>query len=153
MSLQTWLEEFMPVDPALAAGQSDLAAAEHSLKKWCGVSLENQNRHDVIYTRNNYIEEDNGYRKRLESINCALCIRSRDKYREAGEPELSEEMLSVTLCSVEYCACCPIVKMNNRTCSEEYNDSSNDNAAAMITLLELTVDWCKKQEALTHAEN
>ena len=62
------MEEFMPV-PASEAVTSELAAAQHSLRKWRGLLLANVEKHGIT-------------RKDIpgpEGSNCALCCRHDDE--------------------------------------------------------------------------
>lgn len=47
MSMKTWKEEFYPVGADEAAKGGNLAAVEHSIKKWEGLTLENLAAHGV----------------------------------------------------------------------------------------------------------
>lgn len=59
MSVETWAEEFMPID-TLPDGADDRFCLEHALKKWGGALLENCEKHGVRYFRHKIAVAD-GY--------------------------------------------------------------------------------------------
>lgn len=79
MSLQTWIEEFYPVDAQAVANTNDvMAMVEHSIKKWEGLRLENLMKHKVILASDGvYDSYDNifttGPGFRFSGESCALC--------------------------------------------------------------------------------
>jgi len=64
MSLQTWMEEFMPVPPSDAV-TSEQEAIEHCLRKWKGLRAEAKYKHQ-------FSDVPTG------NANCALCLRHDD---------------------------------------------------------------------------
>jgi hypothetical protein len=88
MSLQTWKDEFYNV-PAEEAAESPLSAAQHSLKKWRGLTTENLERHGMMKegeSRN--IWNGWGGRFNVDGYTCALCISVDDNCRKCGLWEL-----------------------------------------------------------------
>lgn len=146
----------MPVSAAEAATVSDIAAAEHSLNKWRGLTTENLEKHG-LNRKTNVIFNGDKYAFSLGSSNCALCRRSEYKHIAAGQPPRPGALEDLED-DPEYCQMCPIVKQTQKTCSEEYRnlwdyESSSAGVRPMIALLELTVAWCKKAEALRVENN
>lgn len=68
MSLQSWKEEFYPVDASEVKKEDALA---HSLKKWIGLRYENLERHNVA--RHGSYLEDGEYSFMVTADSCALC--------------------------------------------------------------------------------
>lgn len=79
MSLQSWKEEFYPVDASDCPKED---AIEHSLLKWVGLRRENRGRHDVgLDGFNGVIEQSlkSGDRLGIDSVSCALCVVHLDR--------------------------------------------------------------------------
>jgi hypothetical protein len=73
MSLESWMEEFYPVE-ASSSATSDEDALAHSLKKWEGLTEENLKKHGV-QRRAVCLEDDAGHLFGIDSETCALCQR------------------------------------------------------------------------------
>ena len=75
MSIQSWLEEFYPVEAAKATA-TDLVALDHSIQKWKGFTKENLGGHGLFFSgdaaiASAYVNEE----IHAGIINCALCNR------------------------------------------------------------------------------
>jgi hypothetical protein len=65
MSLESWKTEFYDVPADKFVGTCDqLAAAQHSLKKWLGLRQENLDAHDITIHSVSHL---------IDASNCALC--------------------------------------------------------------------------------
>jgi len=77
MSLETWKEEFYPVDAdCFSVDNPDIELVEHSLRKWRGLRDKNIKKHNVVH---NIVvgevydkAEDEGY-VQIGAESCALC--------------------------------------------------------------------------------
>lgn len=77
MSLQTWKDEFYPVE-AKEATQDDKTALLHSIKKWTGLLPENMKKHDVKYSesiKTDLIDNEPFAYFGVDAYSCALCCR------------------------------------------------------------------------------
>ena len=101
MSLETWREEFYPVEPSKKMTKRQ--AVEHSLKKWQGLSKGNLNKHKV-YKEYSYIKYENDD-FRIDGFSCALCY----KY------------LDYSLSSPDDCKKCPLFKTLGHPCDKDMN--------------------------------
>ena len=133
MSVNTWINEFMPVEADEVKG-SNKDYINHSLKKWYGLQSENLSKHkmkvgDVDYF--SIIEDNEGNTVTIGSPSCALCVHHLD---DGG------------------CGSCPIVRFKGHTCDEsgEKGELSswdewvqNKDPKPMIKLLEQTLKWVK----------
>lgn len=81
MSMKTWKEKFYPVEAEVAAKDGVLAAVDHSIKKWEGLTQENLKAHGVrqqlhvITTLGNpmaNIKSPNNFS--VNGRTCALCV-------------------------------------------------------------------------------
>lgn len=144
MTLKTWLEEFYPERAdTFRAEQSNpenkLAATEHSLLKWRGLTVENLKKHDVrVTSRREVVESGKGDVNPwsldqeylgIDSYSCALCQLTGDD-----------------------CSRCPIVEARGHRCDvrsyEQGNGMSewstfmiNTDPKPMIALLEKTREY------------
>lgn len=82
MSLKSWKEEFCPDDAVVAAKESDLAATEHCIKKWAGVSKEALAAHNMTKVSMRTCIQEIGAEKAtaenafwFDTESCALCQR------------------------------------------------------------------------------
>jgi len=77
MSIQTWLDDFYPVDASDPSVQeSELKAARHSLRKWRGLFPFNLEKHKVnidIFFCILHDEKDDLEFNPISSASCALC--------------------------------------------------------------------------------
>lgn len=71
MSLETWKEEFYPIEADKSVG-SQLEAVEHSLRKWRGLDADTLKRHGLRQAYYN-LEEDRGGKFHIDYTSCALC--------------------------------------------------------------------------------
>jgi hypothetical protein len=76
MSLETWKQEFYPVEAETATG-SELEATLHSLRKWLGLRKSNLTKHGLIAMHNSgyIIESSDNHEFGIDRISCALCKR------------------------------------------------------------------------------
>jgi len=72
MSLDTWIEEYMPEPPETAAGKGEVAALLHSIRKWDGFRRCNLDRHGVTLD-GAYIHDGTRCRPMAQPGRCALC--------------------------------------------------------------------------------
>lgn len=70
MSLETWKEEFYPID---AEYVSEEDAVEHSLRKWIGLRAGNLAKHNLDH-HGKRIFDTNGAYIWISESSCALCI-------------------------------------------------------------------------------
>lgn len=73
MSMQTWMEEFYPVEAEKVPAAQAVA---HSLRKWRGLRPDNMKRHGVFWGYKhtlNYITDAGGYCLFIDAGSCALC--------------------------------------------------------------------------------
>lgn len=127
MSLASWKREFYPITAKQAAKQGDLAAAEHSLKKWEGALPENAKRHGVIVDGIELLA--NGRAFSFVDKTCALCER------HASPPPFP---------AGQECEKCPLGITLGRPCAgwddEPYGAMESDsNPRPMIAALRKTV--------------
>ena len=120
MSLQSWKDEFYPVD-ASECGKSHREQLEHSLRKWRGATKENAAKHGCFYKDHFVISkaesECSGYPKAMGfgTKSCALCKNNR-------------------------CRDCPIFLSGRHSCISivsEYAASDNDPSSIIAVLEEL----------------
>src|SRR5690242_1497082 len=120
MSLQTWLEEFMPEPADEAAEKSDLVAAEHSLRKWRGLTQDNAAKHGLV---RNMHQLNAGASDvdifTIDSSTCALCKYSQLRHWDAGSPDWPEEHKERMIGEEEYCQFCPIFHKTGDSCHTE----------------------------------
>ena len=143
MSIQTWLEEFMPVDPDTYAGSEiveNMTAKEavlHSIKKWEGALPENLEKHNLnygshaIYDLYNLDEE-----VEFSGDNCALCA----KY-----PRCSSNYIPGTGKMEKKCPDCPLNNYLGEMCAEIYGESEF-TPQPMISALKGTLKMSEEQE-------
>ena len=121
MSLESWIEEFYPIE-ANYLTETDLIAINHCIKKWKGALPENLEKHRVKYKGHTIFNKENDISNYLEfyGSSCALC------YKYAGD--CIDQTIGPT---------CPIVRMLGKTCNEVYNSSESD-PKPMLELLHQT---------------
>jgi regulator of replication initiation timing len=132
MSLKTWKAEFYN-EEAEDATDTPLMAAQHSLKKWRGLTQENLENHggekEYHYLRIHF--RDDSFSVDTES--CALC------HLYYGEDKEEEE----------YCLFCPMYKIGD-CCefpSSSYKDwYHEDDPTGMIISLEKVVEMLEEGE-------
>jgi hypothetical protein len=74
MSLQTWKDEYYSVD-ATESIDTPLIAAQHSLKKWRGLTKENLEKHGLVKEgESREIWNGWGDRFSVDEESCALCV-------------------------------------------------------------------------------
>lgn len=79
MSMQSWLDEFYPVparDPS--AISDDIAACNHSIRKWSGLTQWNMQRHNVSLASRVVSDGSSHLTLGIDSSSCALCVRHYD---------------------------------------------------------------------------
>lgn len=133
MSLETWKDEFYPVE-ALAVLKKD--AVEHSLRKWRGLRAANRAKHGVVLEACGIVRGDDGAGLVIASSTCALCMWYSD--------------------SVGYCRRCPIVKCNGCGCDGDGSPYveflGRGDPEPMIALLEKTLAWEKARKKPARAK-
>lgn len=72
MSLETWKEEFYPIEADKSVG-SQLEAVEHSLRKWRGLDADTLKRHGLRQAYNG-LKEDGEPHFFIDYTSCALCL-------------------------------------------------------------------------------
>lgn len=80
MSLQSWKDEFYPVDAEELINDCPTLseAIQHSLTKWIGLRKDNLTRHDVVlYTSPLYVIESLDGNLAVDGDTCLLCLRYR----------------------------------------------------------------------------
>ena len=140
MSLESWKEEFYPVEANVYFGkennlQGAIEATEHALRKWKGLTKENLDEHglDFIYSWRIAEINDIKYNFSITGVTCACCQISRDEYGNID------------------CERCPIYFIHGHDCNDIYGDWQDDhNPSAMIKLLEDTLDWLKNTDEETY---
>lgn len=146
MSINTWKEEFYPIEADAAKGDA-LAAVEHSLRKWEGLRAENLTKHSCFVTTVGSIADDGAEAEgranmfRVNSESCALC-KYNDELVHHGD----------------YCESCPITMATGVPCDDvdgelEEDDiapwdewTMNQNPEPMIAVLNTTCEWLLGQQ-------
>lgn len=95
MSLETWKEEFYPIDAEYVSEEEDAVA--HSLRKWIGLRKENLDKHRISSTGWIGISDGDEY-VYIDSSTCALCQRYFDDE------------------AVNECASCPLFDLLGKRC-------------------------------------
>lgn len=137
MSLEQWKEEYFPggydaVREAAAAGP--LAAAQHSLNKWRGVSPEVLEEYDL--RRSDECVTDGNWYMPLDEDECALCEYDTKIRTQAGRKmDFTDEDT--------ICVDCPLRKVTGVRCSDPSSPywtwrHDGDNRP-MVAALEATV--------------
>lgn len=126
MSLETWKEEFYPIDTEYV---SEGNAVEHSLRKWIGLRVENLNKHGVTVRYSSVYDEDDTLCVNDES--CALCVHHMDNNDPDGDG----------------CLSCPLFCLLGRPCDKSDDGNSEyttfirySNPEPMIAALEQLVN-------------
>lgn len=137
MSLETWKEEFYPVEANEVKGA--IAATKHSLQKWIGLKEKNLKKHGMLAEGLRIKNKKDSYEEEGFTVaspsSCALC-ESFFKDCERGDP----------------CKRCPIFKYKGRSCCSDGADSTireyekfveedDKNPEPMIRLLRKTLKW------------
>lgn len=138
MSLKTWKAEFYPIDAnSPKATATPIAAIEHSLRKWRGLTAENLKRHEIVKDGQS-IESERGGRLVIADQSCSLCV----EYRHVSPPD--DDSYDLPACST-----CPVVVATGRKCISAYHGWENDEATAapMIALLERTLAHYQQKAA------
>jgi hypothetical protein len=136
MSLKSWREEFYPTDADSAADEGELAAVNHSIKKWSGLSATALAAHGMtkLPTRTLIQEADaailgaeNAFWFDMET--CALCMRT----------ETDGEVL---------CDKCIVFTATGSTCDDGPYSSwhMQGNPTPMQKLLAITRDYLLGQQ-------
>lgn len=73
MSLATWKAIFYPEEASAAAERGELAAVEHSIRKWEGATPENLKAHGLAVDET-VLQDDEGFEFNFDSDSCALCV-------------------------------------------------------------------------------
>jgi hypothetical protein len=132
MSLQSWKDEFYPVEASEIAKSdvTDLELIEHSIRKWEGLKQENLDRHEVVlgyfvvYAQN----EEDSENVDIDCTTCALCERHLEKTAD------------------KLCATCPVYLITGDICFAQYSALSyEDGPKPMIDLLNLVKDELKER--------
>ena len=88
MSIQTWLDEFMPKKPTKRMTKRQ--AVEHSLRKWEGLTKKNLKKHGVSVGWKK-IRDDEWNEFGINDESCALCIKYR-KNENCGKCPLAQTL-------------------------------------------------------------
>lgn len=124
MSIQSWYEEYYPINATAVAGERE--AIEHSLQKWRGFLPENLSKHKVFVNVNKMVDEEGQRAQNLdEGDSCALCKLFLDFTNESRR-----------------CCDCPIVKSGQASCYNKgsaFMHSSIRDPRLMIYVLEQTL--------------
>lgn len=114
MSIQSWMEEFFPVDATTLSQEfskgnvKDIDLINHSIRKWEGVLPDALSRHGLLHVSSMLISEDHPIVEsnfQLGSKNCSLCAI----YVE------------------QYCIDCPLYKEREGYSCDEINDEDAEN--------------------------
>lgn len=120
MSVQSWYDEFYPLDPIDIPIHE---AAEHSLKKWVGMLESNLKKHGI--NPDTHGDEHGNY---LDTA-CALCEHFQD-IQSLNHP----------------CKNCPLVLSGHKDCfhpESTYANKYGFGIEPLIKELEETVEWIK----------
>lgn len=110
MSLKTWKAEFYPVSASTAARKGKVAAIEHSIQKWKGLTKANMKKHKVKHDSYGVFDmKDEDAFMADEHLaftddTCALC----KKYYHSS--------LGIT------CGSCPLFQVVGVSCGDGYGD-------------------------------
>jgi hypothetical protein len=123
MSVDDWVKEAMPVK-ATDCKKKD--ALDHSLKKWKMLTNENLKKYNLkVYNGNLYKNDE--LVLTLDQNHCALCVWYFDEDKKN---------------SGESCNKCPLFKVNDRPCWNEYRffrDTLDADPQLMIRLIESAI--------------
>lgn len=130
MSLQTWKDEFYPVD---ASEVSQEEAVAHSLRKWIGLRKENIAKHGVGGELPFSVLDVAGASLPIDANSCSLCLH----YSDSG------------------CPTCPITRAQGHPCdvaggiggSQWRKWRDDDNPEPMIAVLEKAQEWERAEQA------
>ena len=135
MSLETFKEEFYPVDASQGDIMSELEATEACLLKWTGLLPENLKKHGVVINGYGDLTEDQCSNERfwMDGSSCHLCMLSESKLRsEYGS----------------MCNHCPIKRIHKESCCVIFRDykTQSKDPSEMIELLTKTRDALIKEQ-------
>lgn len=140
MSLQTWKDEFYPIEATETLKEN---AVQHCLTKWQGLTPENLAKHQVILNKCAWVVDQgaaDGVMNNYVNINgstCALCHH----YLRAGKGENPD---------YEMCETCPLcIARDGVACDKERDDEEEDQAAPWYEFRETfnpqsMIFWLKK---------
>lgn len=169
MSIQSWKEEYYPVEVRhlLDEGTPEEAEIiEHSLRKWHGLRRDALEKHGVaqdpsgglfliaadwlavrelVLARRLLSEAQRRVQETRETpfpitdSTCSLCQMYYDEESEMAYSDDLEERCSS-------CRNCPIVEMSGETCATAYAQwVKHGNPEPMIDLLERTLSWAREE--------
>lgn len=129
MSLKTWRAEFYPETAKQAAKRGDIAATEHSLRKWLGLRAGALEKHGVSQIAMGIQDaESNSFW--FGATTCALCVRHIQGW----------------------CLKCPLAAVTGAQCGSAISDDdpysifeANGNPNPMIAALRKTLRRLKAQ--------
>jgi hypothetical protein len=133
MSLQSWKDEFYPVDAAELIsnfGAIDSILLDHSIRKWQGLTPENLEKHKVDKIRGSRCIQDKDVFY-IDDTTCALCEAYVDRkkpcpclscpiYRHTGSPCFSEYFTFVKLNDPQ-----PMLALLNKVKEKVVNESKD----------------------------
>lgn len=138
MSFESWCPEHYPVDANVAA-TDDVAACEHSLRKWRGLRKEALAAHELVVNEAVLYEKDfEDFEEWVLSVNaktCALCLLHVER---TGS-----------------CETCPLYEVRGRPCDElrdgekdspYFTFSCCDDPEPMIGWLEKALEFAKAKK-------
>lgn len=96
MSIESWKDEFMPVDASEFREKSDLECLKHAHKKWTGLTKSNMERHG-LFKVTNYIH-NNADKISIADETCSLCRKYYNEYTD----ETACFMCPLEDCSKQY---------------------------------------------------
>lgn len=110
MSLETWMNEFMPIPAHTAALLSEEEVVKHSIKKYEGLTPENKakhgvfldcrNLHDVVSQATRDVVDDGIF---MGESTCSLCKHAKIKAREKGKDGLHCEYCLINEATGDTC--------------------------------------------------
>lgn len=152
MSLESWIEEFYPIEPLYIESDDDIVLLQHALKKWEGALPENCEKHDVEYfdheiVDHNALDIDEYAEDTLMfgTTTCSLC--QQYPFRKSAQGECTS--LSIVDSTNKQC---PIVRFLGRPCDRTENlyniySESRHDPKPMIKLLKDTVQFVEKENS------
>ncbi len=145
MGIKSWKAEFYPTTAKQAARKSMIAAIEHSLRKWEGLSQKQLKKHGLVREYAMLIDV-NRVVLDIDNSTCALCEKYMDYDPNYG---LFDDTDNV---SPSECAECPIVLSGQRSCNKpnsvytQYISDSENSGAAMVKVLKKALKWAQRQQ-------
>jgi len=73
MSIESWQEEFYPIDASKMKGASNVAQIEHCLRKWRGLTPEALEKHELIAHEDGAYDDASHLAIGVGVDDCALC--------------------------------------------------------------------------------